>query len=57
VERDVRPEELGRLAREVLGAVVIEVHRGGRRLFCWRDRDVRIEPGDRVLAIDGSGAT
>ncbi|HEX6571316.1 MAG TPA: NAD(P)-binding protein, partial [Steroidobacteraceae bacterium] len=56
VERDVRPDEVGRLAREVLGAVVIEVHRGGRRLFCWRDNDVRIEPGDRVLAIDGSGA-
>jgi voltage-gated potassium channel len=56
VERDVRPDEVGRLAREVLGAVVIEVHRGGRRLFCWRDNDVRIEPGDRVLAIDGTGA-
>jgi voltage-gated potassium channel len=56
VERDARPHELGRLAREVEGAVVVEVHRGGRRLFCWRDNGVRLEPGDRVLAIDAVGS-
>jgi voltage-gated potassium channel len=57
VERDVRPEEVGLLAREVPDSVVVEVHREGRRLFCWRDQALRIQPGDRVLAIDGSGAT
>lgn len=56
VERDVRPGEVGLLAREVPDSVVVEVHREGRRLFCWRDHALRIEPGDRVLAIDGSEA-
>lgn len=56
VERDVRPGEVGLLAREVPDAVVVEVHREGRRLFCWRDRALRIESGDRVLAIDAAEA-
>ncbi|HET7204823.1 MAG TPA: potassium channel family protein, partial [Steroidobacteraceae bacterium] len=56
VERDVRPSEVGRLAREVEGAVVVEVHRGGHRLFCWENNALRIEPGDRVLAIDSNGS-
>jgi voltage-gated potassium channel len=54
-EREARSGEVGRLAREVEGAVVVEIHRGGQRLFCWRDPSLRIEPGDRVLAVDGNG--
>ena len=56
VERDVRPGEVGRMAREVEGTVVVEVHRGGHRLFCWQDNALRLEPGDRVLAIDSNGS-
>ncbi|HET9693346.1 MAG TPA: potassium channel family protein [Steroidobacteraceae bacterium] len=56
VERDARPGEVGRLAREIEGSVVVEVHRDGHRLFCWRDNALRIEPGDRVLAIDSNGS-
>ena len=56
VERDVRPVEVGCLAREVQGSVVVEVHRDGHRLFCWRDNALRLEPGDRVLAIDSNGS-
>jgi voltage-gated potassium channel len=52
VERDAHPREIGKAAREVEGAVVVEVHRDGHRLFCWKDNTLRIEPGDRVLAID-----
>jgi voltage-gated potassium channel len=52
VERIPRPVEVGRLAREVEGALILEVRRGGHRLGCWQDRELRIEPGDRVLAID-----
>ena len=54
-EREARPEEHGRLAREVEGAVIVEIHRGTQRLYCWRDPSLRIEPGDRVLAVDGNG--
>jgi voltage-gated potassium channel len=55
VEREARPHEVGRAAREVEGAVVVEIHRGGQRLHCWRDAALRIEPGDRLLAIDATG--
>lgn len=56
VERDVRPTEVGRLARDVEGSVVIEIHREGQRLYCWRDKALRLEAGDRVLAIDQDGS-
>jgi hypothetical protein len=35
--------------------VVVEILRGDRRLFCWSDRTLMIEPGDRLLAIDAHG--
>ena len=54
VEREARPQEIGRNAREVEDAVVVEVHRGDRRLYCWKDPALRIEPGDRLLAIDSN---
>jgi voltage-gated potassium channel len=54
VKRDPRPEELGRTAREVEGTVILEVHRGGQRLHCWKDCNVRIATGDQVLAIDAN---
>jgi voltage-gated potassium channel len=55
VKREAKPGEVGRTAREVEGTVIIEVHRDGRRLQCWKDCNVRIEPGDQVLAIDSNG--
>jgi voltage-gated potassium channel len=55
VKREAKPGEIGRTAREVEGTVIIEVHRDGRRLQCWKDCNVRIEPGDQVLAIDANG--
>ena len=53
-ERPPRPEEIGRLAREVEGTVIVQVSRGERRIGCWQDRTLVIEPGDRLLAIDGN---
>jgi len=53
-EREARPGEVGRLAREVEGAVVVEIHRGDKRFYCWRDTTLRIEAGDRVLVVDGN---
>ena len=47
-----RLEEIGRNARDIDGALIVEVRRGGRRLGLWNDKHLRIEAGDRVLAID-----
>jgi len=55
VERPPRPTEVGKTAREVEGAVIIEVHRAGERHYCWKDCRLRIEAGDRLLAIDANG--
>ena len=35
--------------------MIVEIHRGTQRFYCWRDPSLRIEPGDRVLAVDGNG--
>jgi len=55
VERVPRPEEIGRVARELKGTLIVEVRRGGRRIGCWNDCELKIEAGDRLLAIDGPG--
>jgi voltage-gated potassium channel len=54
VERAARAEEVGRLARETQGAVIVEVRRGPHRFGCWNDPSLRIEAGDRVIAIDAN---
>jgi voltage-gated potassium channel len=54
VERPARAEEVGRVAREIAGTVIVEIRRGSRRLGCWGDTGLRIEAGDRVVAIDGN---
>jgi voltage-gated potassium channel len=51
-ERPPREQELGRAARDIEGALVVEVRRGGRRIGCWQDKGLVIEPGDRLLVID-----
>lgn len=56
VQREPLPAEVGKTAREVEGALVIEVHRGGRRFQGWKDDGLRIEPGDRLLVIDANAA-
>ena len=52
---EARAEEVGRLARETEGTVIVEIRRGHRRFGCWSDPMLRIEPGDRVIAIDANG--
>jgi len=56
VERDAAPHEVGRIARELDGTLVVEVRRGNRRLGGWNHRDLRIEAGDRLLVIDSDEA-
>jgi len=31
---------------------VLEVLRGDRRIGCWHDKGVVVQPGDRLLVID-----
>ena len=54
VEREARAEEVGRLAREAEDTVIVEIRRGQRRLGCWSDPALRIEAGDRVIAVDAN---
>jgi voltage-gated potassium channel len=54
IERAPRPEEIGRLARELEGTLIVEVRRANRRIGCWRDCELVIEADDRLLAIDAT---
>jgi voltage-gated potassium channel len=54
VERAPRPEEIGRMARELEGTLIVEVRRSNRRIGCWRDCTLVIEADDRLLAIDAT---
>lgn len=54
VEREARAEEVGRLARETEGTLIVEIRRGQRRFGCWDDPTLRVEAGDRVIAIDAA---
>ena len=51
-QREPRAQEIGRAARDIEGVLVVEVRRGGRRIGCWQDKGIVIEPGDRLLVID-----
>jgi voltage-gated potassium channel len=55
-ERAPRPLEIGRRAREVDGALIVEVRRDGRRVACWDDGSLVIQADDVLLAIDGNRA-
>jgi voltage-gated potassium channel len=55
-ERDPAQGEIGRAARDITGSLVVEVRRAGRRIGCWKDHDLVIEQGDRLLVIDSDEA-
>jgi hypothetical protein len=52
VEREPRAEEIGRAPLEIEGVLIVEVRRGSRRIGLWNEKNLRIEGGDRLLAID-----
>lgn len=52
VEREARPQEIGRTPFEIPDVLVVEVRRGNRRIGLWHEKGLRIEPGDRLLSID-----
>jgi len=55
-ERDPAQAEIGRAARDIAGSLVVEIRRGSRRIGCWKDHDLVIEQGDRLLVIDSDEA-
>jgi voltage-gated potassium channel len=55
-EREARSGELGRAARDIEGALVLEVLRGDQRIGCWHDKGVVVQAGDRLLVIDSDVA-
>lgn len=56
-ERPARREEVGLAWRDVPGALVVAVERGGRIIGFWDEAAVRIEAGDLVFAIEANPAT
>lgn len=52
VEREARAQEIGRSPFEIEGVLIVEVRRAGRRIGLWNEKNLRVEAGDRVLAID-----
>jgi len=52
VEREPRAEEIGRAPLEIEGVLIVEVRRGNSRIGLWNEKNLRIEAGDRLLAID-----
>jgi voltage-gated potassium channel len=52
VEREPRASEVGCEAHGIPGVLVVEIRRGGRRIGLWNEKDLRVEAGDRLLAID-----
>jgi len=52
VERAPRAEEIGRDPLAIEGVLIVEVRRGSSRIGLWNEKNLRIEAGDRLLAID-----
>jgi voltage-gated potassium channel len=55
-ERAPHAAEVGRLARELEGSLVVEIHRHGRRIGGWQDPALVIAADDRLLVIDSDEA-
>ena len=51
IERGPRPEELGRLMRELTPGLVVRLHRDGRFIGFWDGEATRIAPGDLLIEI------
>ena len=51
VERDVRPEEIGKSLRDLTGALGVRIIRDGQAYGFWRPQVAKLEPGDIVMEI------
>jgi voltage-gated potassium channel len=56
VERDPRPEEIGRRPAETGQSPIVRVVRG-EQAYSFRDPAVRIQEGDKLIVIRGSSTT
>ena len=51
VERDVRPEEIGKSLRDLSGGLGVRIIRDGQAYGFWRPQVAKLEPGDIVMEI------
>ena len=54
VEREVRPDEIGRALKDIGGGLGVRIIRGGEPYGFWRPQAERLEAGDIVMAISPS---
>jgi voltage-gated potassium channel len=51
VERDVRPEEIGKSLKDLTGGLGVRIIRDGQAYGFWRPQVAKLEPGDIVMEI------
>jgi len=51
IEREVRPEEVGKALKDVCGGVGLRIIRGDTPYGFWRPQVERLEPGDMIMEI------
>jgi voltage-gated potassium channel len=51
IERDVRPEEIGKSLKDLDGGLGVRIIRDGKPYGFWRPQVARLEPGDIVMEI------
>jgi voltage-gated potassium channel len=50
-ERPVRPEEVGRSVREIVGGQVLRLYRGDRAIGFWEHEAMALAAGDTVIEV------
>lgn len=51
IERDVRPEEIGKSLKDLTEGLGVRIIRNGKPYGFWRPQVAKLEPGDVVMAI------
>ena len=54
VEREARPDEVGKALRDLPGELGVRIIRDGQPYGFWRPQAMKIEPGDIIMAISPS---
>jgi voltage-gated potassium channel len=55
IERDVRPEEVGKSLKEIGEGLGVRIIRNGTPFGFWRPQVERLEPGDIIMEIRPTG--
>jgi voltage-gated potassium channel len=54
-ERGVRPDEIGRSVREIVGGQVLRIHRGDRAIGFWEHEAMALAAGDTLIEVVQAG--